>query len=197
MSRIGKQPVVIPGGVQVKIESLGSGGSIVTAKGPKGELKEPLHPLVKAEIRDGAVILSADIAVARDASAIWGMTRARLNNLLQGVAVGYTKILEIYGIGFRAEAAGQRLTLALGKSHPVIYDAPKGVTVTVDPKKTLITVYGASKDMVGEVAAQIRGLRKPEPYKGTGIRHQGEYVRKKAGKTAAGAGAAAGVGGKK
>ncbi len=190
MSRIGKQPVVIPSGVQIKMD-----GNVVTAKGPKGELKEALHPYVKAEIKDGNVILSVDITVARDASAIWGMTRARLNNLIQGVAVGYSKILEIHGLGFRAEVAGQKLTLALGKSHPVIYDAPKGVTVTVDPKKTLLTVSGMSKDMVGEAAAKIRELRKPEPYKGTGIRYQGEYVRKKAGKTAAGA--TAGAGGKK
>ena len=190
MSRIGKQPVVIPSGVQVKLD-----GNVVTAKGPKGELKEALHPYVKAEVKDGAVILSADITVARDAPAIWGMTRARLNNLLQGVAVGYSKVLEIHGLGFRAEVAGQKLTLALGKSHQVIYDAPKGVTVAVDAKKTTLTVSGVSKDMVGEAAAKIRELRKPEPYKGTGIRYQGEYVRKKAGKTAAGA--SAGVGGKK
>ena len=190
MSRIGKQPIVIPSGVQIKMD-----GNIAAAKGPKGELKEALHPYVKVEIKDGVVTLSADITVARDASAIWGMTRARLNNLLQGVAVGYSKILEIHGLGFRAEVAGQKLTLALGKSHPVVYDAPKGVTVTVDPKKTLLTVSGMSKDMVGEAAAKIRELRKPEPYKGTGIRYQGEYVRKKAGKTAAGA--TAGAGGKK
>ncbi|MCR4296698.1 MAG: 50S ribosomal protein L6, partial [Elusimicrobia bacterium] len=132
---------------------------------------------------------------ARDASAIWGMTRARLNNLVQGVAVGYSKILEIHGLGFRAEIAGQKLTLALGKSHPVVFEAPKGVTITVDAKKTLLTVSGISKDAVGAAAADIRELRKPEPYKGTGIRYQGEYVRKKAGKTAAGA--SAGAGGKK
>ena len=190
MSRIGKQPVVIPTGVQVKLE-----GSLVTAKGPKGELKESMHPYVKAEIKDGAVILSSDITVARDASAIWGMTRARLNNLLQGVATGYSKVLEIHGLGFRGEIAGQKLTLAIGKSHPVIYDAPKGVTLTLDAKKTVLTVSGISKDQVGAVAADIRELRKPEPYKGTGIRYQGEYVRKKAGKTAAGA--SAGAGGKK
>jgi len=190
MSRIGKQPVVIPSGVQVKFD-----GGLVTAKGPKGELKEQLHPYVKAEIKDGKVILSADISVARDASAIWGMSRARLNNLLQGVASGYSKNLEIHGLGFRAEVAGQKLTLALGKSHPVVFEVPKGVTVSVDPKKTLLTVSGVSKDQVGATAAKIRELRKPEPYKGTGIRYQGEYVRKKAGKTAAGAGA--GAGGKK
>ncbi len=190
MSRIGKQPVVIPSGVQLKLE-----GNLLTAKGPKGELKETLHPYVKAEIKDGAVVLSADISVARDASAIWGMTRARLNNLVQGVAVGYSKTLEIHGLGFRAEIVGQKLTLALGKSHPVVFEAPKGVTIAVDAKKTLLTVSGISKDAVGAAAADIRELRKPEPYKGTGIRYQGEYVRKKAGKTAAGA--SAGAGGKK
>jgi len=190
MSRIGKQPVVIPAGVQVKLE-----GAVVSAKGPKGERKESMHPYVKAEIKDGAVILSSDISVARDASAIWGMTRARVNNLLQGVAVGYSKVLEIHGLGFRGEIAGQKLTLAIGKSHPVIYEAPKGVTMTLDPKKTVLTVSGIDKDQVGAVAADIRELRKPEPYKGTGIRYQGEYVRKKAGKTAAGA--SAGAGGKK
>jgi len=190
MSRIGKQPVIIPNGVQVNIS-----GGVVTAKGPKGELKEPLHPYVKAEIKDGKVLLSADISAARDASAIWGMSRARMNNLIQGVATGYSKNLEIHGLGFRAEIAGQKLTLSLGKSHPVIFEVPKGVTVTVDPKKTLLTVSGVSKDQVGESAAKIQELRKPEPYKGTGIRYQGEYVRKKAGKTAAGA--SAGAGGKK
>ncbi|MDE2143104.1 MAG: 50S ribosomal protein L6 [Elusimicrobia bacterium] len=190
MSRIGKQPVVIPSGVQVKID-----GNVVTAKGPKGELKDSLHPYVKAEIKDGKVLLSADISVARDASAIWGMTRARLNNLVTGVATGYSKVLEIHGLGFRAEVVGQKMTLALGKSHPVQFEAPKGITLAMDPKKTVITVSGVSKDMVGEIAAKIRELRKPEPYKGTGIRYQGEYVRKKAGKTAAGA--SAGAGGKK
>jgi large subunit ribosomal protein L6 len=190
MSRIGKQPVVIPQGVTVKFE-----GGNVSAKGPKGELQEVLHPFVKAEIKDGKVILSADITVAKDASAIWGMSRARLNNLVQGVASGYSKILEIHGLGFRAELVGQKLTLSLGKSHPVVFEVPKGITLTVDAKKTLITVSGTSKDLVGETAAKIRELRKPEPYKQTGIRYQGEHVRKKAGKTAAGA--SAGAGGKK
>ena len=190
MSRIGKQPVVIPSGVTVKID-----GARVTAKGPKGELAESLHPYVKAEVKDGKVLLTADEGAAKDARAIWGMSRARLNNLVNGVATGYSKNLEIHGLGFRAEVAGQKLTMTLGKSHPVSYEAPKGITLTVDAKKTLVTVTGVSKDLVGAVAADIRELRKPEPYKGTGIRYQGEYVRKKAGKTAAGAGA--GAGGKK
>lgn len=190
MSRIGKQPVVIPQGVQVKLDA-----GVVTAKGPKGELKEPLHPYVKAEIKDGKVLLTADLSAAKDASAIWGMMRARLNNLVNGVATGYSKVLEVHGLGFRAEVMGQKLELALGKSHKVHYEAPKGITIAVDPKKTMITVSGISKDLVGSVAADIRELRKPEPYKQTGIRYQGEHVRKKAGKTAAGA--TAGAGGKK
>ncbi|MDE2491656.1 MAG: 50S ribosomal protein L6 [Elusimicrobia bacterium] len=188
MSRIGKQPVVIPSGVQVKVD-----GSVVQAKGPKGEFRETLHPYVKAEVKDGHVLMTADLAAAKDASAIWGMMRARVNNLVNGVSAGYAKKLEIHGLGFRAEVAGQKLTLALGKSHPVTFEAPQGITLAVDPKKTLVTVSGVSKDLVGEIAAKIRELRKPEPYKGTGIRYQGERVRKKAGKTAAGAGA----GGKK
>jgi len=192
MSRIGKMPVVIPSGVQVSIAN-----GVVTAKGPKGELKEPLHPLVKAEVKDGKVLLTADLKAARDASAIYGMSRAKVNNLVHGAASGFSKILEIHGLGFRGEVAGSKLTLTLGKSHPVIFEAPKGITLALDPKKTQITVSGASKDLVGATAANIRELRKPEPYKGTGIRYQGEHIRKKAGKTAAGAGAGAGGGAKK
>ena len=169
---------------------------VVTAKGPKGELREPLHPSVKAEIKDGQVLLTADIA-QRGVSALYGMSRARVNNMVQGVAAGYTKILDIVGLGFRAEAAGQKLNLTLGKSHPISFDVPAGVAVSVDPKKTQITVSGPSKEAVGETAAKIRELRKPEPYKGTGIRYRGEHVRKKAGKTAAGASAGAAGGGAK
>ncbi len=180
-------PVVIPSGVQVSV----SNGAVV-AKGPKGELKEQLHPIVRAEVKEGKVLLTADLKAAKDASAIYGMSRARINNLVQGAAAGFSKVLEIHGLGFRGEVAGQKLTLTLGKSHPVIFEAPKGVTLVVDAKKTLVTVTGASKDLVGETAAKIRELRKPEPYKGTGIRYQGEHIRKKAGKTAAGAGTGAG-----
>lgn len=185
-------PVAIPSGVQVSVAS-----GVVTAKGPKGELKEPLHPIVKAEVKDGKVVLTADLSVQKDASAIYGMSRARVNNLVQGAAHGFQKVLEIHGLGFRGEVAGQKLTLTLGKSHPVLFEAPKGITLALDPKKTQITISGPSKDLVGETAAKIRELRKPEPYKGTGIRYQGEHIRKKAGKTAAGAGAGAGGGAKK
>jgi len=180
-------PVVIPSGVQVSIAN-----GVVTAKGPKGELKEALHPIVKAEVKEGKVLLTADLEAQKDASAIYGMSRARVQNLVEGAASGFTKVLDIVGLGFRAEVAGQKLTMTLGKSHPVTFEAPKGVVVAVDAKKTQLTVSGASKDLVGQVAANIRELRKPEPYKGTGIRYQGEHIRKKAGKTAAGAGAGAG-----
>ena len=190
MSRIGVKSIAIPSGVTISVA-----GSTIAVKGPKGELKESLHPVVKAEVKDGKVLLTADLESSKDARAVWGMSRARVNNLVSGVATGYSKNLEIVGLGFRAEVVGQKLTMALGKSHPVIYEAPKGITVTVDAKKTLLTVSGVSKDLVGECAAKIRGLREPEPYKGTGIRYQGEHVRKKAGKTAAGA--SAGAGGKK
>ena len=185
MSRIGKKPVEIPSGVTITVA-----GNEVKVKGPKGELSERLHPLVKAEIKDGKVLLSADLSAAKEVSALYGVSRARVNNIVQGVSTGYSKVLDIVGLGFRAELAGQKLTLALGRSHPVLFEAPPGVAIAVDPKKTQITVSGASKDQVGEVAAKIRELRKPEPYKGTGIRYQGEYIRKKAGKTAAGAGTA-------
>ena len=183
MSRIGKMPVVIPQGVQVTI-----GDGLVTAKGPKGQLQERLHPLVRAEVKAGQVLLTADLSGPRETSAIYGMSRARVQNMVQGVANGFSKVLDIVGLGFRAEVAGQKMTLSLGKSHPVVFTAPVGIALGVDPKKTQITVTGANKDMVGETAAKIRGLRPPEPYKSTGIRYQGEHIRKKAGKTAAGAG---------
>lgn len=187
MSRIGRMPVLIPKSVQVTLND-----GVLSAKGPRGELKQKLVYPVTAEIKDGHVFLSADLKAAHNASALYGMSRARVNNLLLGVSAGFSKVLDIVGIGFRAEAAGQKLTMTLGKSHPVVFDVPQGVTVAVDPKKTQITLSGADKDLVGETAAMIRALRKPEPYKGTGIRYQGERVRRKAGKTAAGAGAGAG-----
>jgi large subunit ribosomal protein L6 len=186
-------PVVIPQGVQVSIAD-----DLVSVKGPKGQLQQRLHRLVRAEVKDAKVLLSADLKADRTASAIYGMSRARVNNMVVGVSSGFVKTLDIVGLGFRAEVAGQKMTLSLGKSHPVLFTAPAGITLAVDPKKTQITVAGADKDLVGETAAKIRGLREPEPYKGTGIRYQGEHVRKKAGKTAAGAGVgAAGAAGAK
>lgn len=192
MSRIGKKPVIIPSTVQVSVSAEG-----VAVKGPKGSLQMRLHPYVRAEVKDGKVLLTADLAAHRDASAIYGMTRSLVNNMVEGVATGFSRVLDIVGLGFRAEVAGQKLTMTLGKSHPVVFTAPAGVTLGVDPKKTQITVSGPDKTLVGETAAKIRSLRWTEPYKGTGIRYQGEHIRKKAGKTAAGAGAAGAAGGAK
>ena len=179
-------PVVVPKGVQVAVAN-----GVVSAKGSLGELKMPLNPVVKIEVKEGQVLLSADLAARRDASAIYGMSRARINNMVVGVSAGFTKVLEIVGLGFRAEAQGQKLTLTIGKSHPVVFEVPAGVKVAVDPKKTQVTLTSIDKDLLGQTAAKLRELRPPEPYKGTGIRYQGEHVRKKAGKTAAGAGAGA------
>ncbi len=192
MSRIGKMPIVIPSAVQVSITK-----DVVAAKGPKGSLQMRLHPYVSAEVKEGKLLLAADLDAHRDASAIYGMSRSLVNNMVQGVASGFSKVLDIVGLGFRAEVVGQKLTMTLGKSHPVVFTAPAGVTLGVDPKKTQITVSGPDKMSVGEVAAKIRSLRYTEPYKGTGIRYQGEHIRKKAGKTAAGATAGAAGGAKK
>ncbi|MHB2027107.1 MAG: 50S ribosomal protein L6 [Elusimicrobiota bacterium] len=189
MSRTGKKPILVPAGVRVDVS-----GSMVTAKGPKGEGRETLPSMVQAQIADGQIRLTADIGLGPTVSALYGMARARVSNMIVGVSSGYSKTLEIVGIGFRAEVAGQKLTMSLGKSHPVIFDAPVGIAIAVDPKKTVITVSGTNKDLVGEVAAKIRELRRPEPYKGTGIRYQGEHIRRKAGK-AASAGAAGGAAG--
>lgn len=179
-------PVVIPPAVQVTVAD-----GVVTVKGPKGQLQHRLHRDVSAEVKDGKVLLSADLEASREVSALYGLSRARIYNMVQGVTAGFSKVLDIVGLGFRAEVAGPKLTLSLGKSHPVVFTVPAGVTLAVDAKKTQITVSGADNMLVGEIAAKIRELRKPEPYKGTGIRYQGEHVRKKAGKTAAGAGAGA------
>ncbi len=190
MSRIGKIPVVIPKAVEVKIQD----GQIIV-KGPRGELRESLPPAIGASVSSGQVVVTADRKARKDAGALHGMARARIHNMVVGVVDGFSKQLEVIGLGFRAEVAGTKLSMALGKSHPVVFQVPPGLKVETDAKKILITVSGANKDLVGETAAKIRGLRRPEAYKGTGIRYKGEVVRKKAGKAAAGS--TAGVGGAK
>lgn len=159
--------------------------------------------MVRAEIKDGRVLLTADLKASREASALYGMARARINNMVTGVSKGFEKSLQIIGMGFRVEEStgdekkGHTLRMSLGRSHPVMFAVPKGLKVALDPKKTIITLTGADKDQVGQIAAELRGLKPPEPYKGTGIRYQNEYVRKKAGKAAAGAAGATGAGAKK
>lgn len=185
MSRIGRIPVVVPQGVQVRVE-----GRTVKAKGPLGELQETLPAEVTAAVADGKVQLTADVGSSA-VRALYGTSRARVANMVAGVQGGFSKVLDIVGLGFKAQLAGEKLTLHLGKSHPVEYAVPKGVRVAVDAKTYQLTVTGADKELVGSTAAAIRAIRPPEPYKGTGIRYQGEHIRRKAGKTAAGAGAGA------
>ena len=188
MSRIGKIPVVVPQGVQVQIQN-----GLVKAKGPQGEQQETLPHVVKAELKEGKILLTADLKADKNASALYGTSRARVANLVEGVAKGFTKVLDVVGLGFKAVVAGEKLTLNIGHSHPTEYAIPKGVKITVDAKTFQITVFGASKELVGATAAAIRAIKPPEPYKGTGIRYFGEHIIRKAGKTAAGAGAGAGA----
>lgn len=175
MSRIANNPVQIPKGVEVKI-----GRSSVDAKGPKGELGIPLHPLVEVSEEDGSLKFKP-VDASKNADALAGTTRALANNLVIGVSDGFEKRLEIQGVGYRAQAQGSKLNLTLGFSHPVVFEVPKGITVET-PTQTEIIVKGASKQQVGQIAAEIRAFRPPEPYKGKGVRYLNEYVVRKAAK---------------
>ncbi|MFC1678897.1 50S ribosomal protein L6 [Elusimicrobiota bacterium] len=189
MSRVGKQPIKIPSGVSVRIS-----GSSVAVKGPLGELQMTLPPGFRAEQKDDMVLVSADPGVTdrQGGSAMYGMARARLANLVGGVHSGFKKELEIHGLGQRAKSVSpQKLDLSLGFSHPVVFEAPKGIKLEVDKKSTRVVVSGIDKDLVGQTAARLRSLRPPEPYKGAGIRYAGERIVRKAGKAAAGAGGGA------
>jgi len=182
MSRIGKQPVVIPAGVQVQVKE-----SNVNVKGPLGELAMAVPAAVKVEHKQDRLVLTVDRAAAPNAGALYGMARARLANMVEGVRQGYKKELEIHGLGYKATLEGETLILNIGRTHPVKFGVPKGVKLEVDKKQTRISVSGVDKDLVGQTAAQIRELRPPEPYKATGIRYSGERIIRKAGKAAAGA----------
>lgn len=176
MSRIGKLPVTVPAGVEVKVDS-----TLITVKGPKGTLTEQISPMIKAEVKDNQVVFSL-ASEAKEANAQWGLARALVNNMVKGVTEGYEKKLEMLGVGYKAEKKGNVLEMQLGYSHPVKMTDPEGITTTVT-SPTEITVSGASKELVGNYAANIRKWRQPEPYKGKGIRYVGEYVRRKEGKT--------------
>jgi len=179
MSRIGKQPVQIPAGVTITTE-----GQKVTVKGSKGELFLTLHDLMKVEHTDSelTVIRPNEEKLSRS---LHGLTRTLIDNMITGVTKGYERRLEIHGVGYRAQATGTKITFSLGFSHPVELDAPQGVKVEMDKEaKNEIVLTGIDKQLLGQFAANIRSLRKPEPYKGKGIRYKGEYVRRKAGKTA-------------
>lgn len=179
MSRIGKQPIILPGGVTATVD-----GALVTIKGPKGELSYTVHPYISVKLTDGALICTVhdDVTgrLAKQAAALWGTTRARLASILHGVSEGFEKKLELHGVGYRASLKGSHLELVVGYSHPVLVEAPAGISFSVD--KEVVTVAGIDAVLVGQLAADIRQVRKPEPYKGKGIRYQGERVRRKVGK---------------
>jgi large subunit ribosomal protein L6 len=176
MSRIGKMPIPLPAGVTVAID-----GQNVSVKGPKGELALTVSEPIKITLEDNTVIVSRPDDEAKSKS-LHGLTRTLIANNVHGVSTGFTKTLEIVGTGYRAASKGSNLELALGFSHPVVVEPPQGITLTVEGN-TKIIVSGVDKQAVGEVAANIRKIRKPEPYKGKGVRYEGEKVRRKAGKS--------------
>ncbi len=177
MSRIGKMPITVPSGVTVTID-----GSTVTAKGPKGELTRTFLPLVTVS-QEGDTIHCTIDEETREANSQWGLVRSLVANMVEGVSTGFSKKLELVGVGYRAALKGKNLEMQLGYSHPVLVDCPDGITFEC-PQPTEIIVSGPSKEQVGQVAADIRKWRKPEPYKGKGIRYEGEYIRRKLGKAA-------------
>lgn len=175
MSRIGKLPITIPAGVTATIQ-----GATVTLQGPKGQLQQTFDPNLKIEIHAGQITVTPPEAPGY--KALHGLTRALINNMVIGVTEGYTRTLEIEGVGYRAELQGKNLVLAVGLSHQITVEPPQGITFTVDKSQRFFTIEGTDKQLVGELAAKIRLMRPPEPYKGKGIRYQGEHIRRKAGK---------------
>ena len=176
MSRIGRMPVVIPAGVTVNVKA----GNEVTVKGPKGELTRTFVPEMGIEVQGNEVIVTRPNDLKRN-KALHGLTRALIHNMVVGVSEGYSKVLEINGVGYRAQKQGKKLVLSLGYSHPVEMEDPEGIETKVDGNK--ITVSGISKEAVGQHAANIRETRGPEPYKGKGIKYADEVIRRKVGKT--------------
>lgn len=177
MSKIGKQPIAIKDGVTVSID-----GQVVTVKGPKGEEVHTVARGIKAEVVDGMLVITQDIKNDIHTRPMFGLTRALLANIITGVDSGFEKKLELVGVGYRAQMQGEELVLNLGFAHPVKFKQDSGVKISV--AENIITISGISKAMVGEVAAEIRAVKPPEPYKGKGIKYVGEYVRRKAGKAA-------------
>ncbi len=176
MSRIGKMPVNVPAGVEVEIK-----GNDLRVKGPKGEMNRTFLPQVSIAMEGQQLVVTraSDEPLAR---ALHGTTRALVYNMVTGVSTGFTKTLEIQGVGYRAEMDGNKLVLHVGYSHPVVFDPPEGISYDADAKTRQVFVHGSDKELVGQVAADIRKVRPPEPYKGKGIRYLGEHVRRKSGK---------------
>lgn len=182
MSRIGKKPVSIPAGVTVTVGS----GNVVTVKGPKGELKESVDPDIKVEVKDGQVEIGRPTDQIRH-RAMHGLYRSLIANQVKGVTEGYKKNLELVGVGYKASNQGNLLDLSLGFSHNIVFEIPKELKIATSQEKgqnPIISLEGIDKQLLGQVAAKIRGLRKPEPYKGKGVKYVGEFIRRKAGKAA-------------
>ncbi len=175
MSRIGKKPVVIPSGVKVEFKT-----PTLTVSGPKGNLKIDIHPKVIVAVGEKEILVNVASETDKRQRALWGLTRSLIQNLVEGVTKGFEKKLEVNGVGFKVATVGQKITMALGFSHPIEVLIPTGLTVAVD--KNVITISGSDKQQVGQFASEIRELKKPEPYKGKGIRYIDEVVRRKAGK---------------
>jgi large subunit ribosomal protein L6 len=175
MSRIGRLPITIPSGVDVTID-----GRLVTVTGPKGSLSRTLHPDMTVRREDGTLVVTRPTE-QKTHRQLHGLTRTLVNNMVVGVTDGYRKGLEITGVGYRAALTGRKLTLNLGYSHPIEIEPPDGISFEVE-NPTRLAVVGIDKELVGQVAAQVRSTRKPEPYKGKGVRYAGEYIRRKAGK---------------
>jgi large subunit ribosomal protein L6 len=178
MSRIGRKPVAVPKGVTMQVE-----GNTVAVKGPRGELRRELHPDMEIALKDNQFTVARPSEEKRH-KALHGLTRTLVQNMVEGVSKGFTKSLEIQGVGYKAEAKPYGVNLIVGFSHPVKYEAPKGIKISVD-NNVMVKIEGADKELVGQVAAELRQVRPPEPYKGKGIRYVGEQVRRKAGKTGA------------
>jgi large subunit ribosomal protein L6 len=177
LSRVGKNPILVPSGVKVKIDN-----NEITVSGPKGELKREVHPSLKVETSENRILVLR-FSNSKFHKSLHGLSRALIANMVEGVIHGFKKALEIQGIGYKAELIGKKLNLSLGLSHPILFSPPEGIKIDLEsPSK--IVVSGMDKELVGLVAAKIRSFRPPEPYKGKGIRYEGEVVRKKAGKTA-------------
>ena len=181
MSRIGKQPIRIPKDVKVTVN-----GPSVSVEGPKGKLSMDMSPVVSAEIQGDELVCVLKDQEVFEGKALYGLTRSLLNNMVIGVSTGFKKELEIQGVGFRAFLKGTTLEINVGYSHPILFEIPAGITIHVE-KNVKVSIEGVDKQLVGQTAAEIRAFRKPEPYKGKGIRYSDEIVRRKAGKTAAAA----------
>ncbi len=178
MSRIGKQPIKIPEGIEVNVDDK----NVVTVKGAKGELQEKIHSSVSIEKKDKEITVSIKDIDNKKQKSLWGLSRTLISNMIEGLVKGYEKKLEVNGVGYRVALAGKKLTLNVGYSNPIDFELPEGITGNVEGN--VITIGGINKQQVGQIASRIRKIRKPEPYKGKGIKYMDEIIRRKAGKAA-------------